>query len=168
MSKLILSLWVDLICRGSHLCDPQAPKKDSFSGFLRLQRQMNQHIKLAKPGDMLRSLEDQTPVHQDSFTAGSSNAVSLLPSLFSNSTKLHTQLCVSLAQLESLTAKEPTSLPRMTWNLGPRGSEGICAYYNPCNIATDFLCPYSPIPSCPHIGMPHRNKFCRLLSFIRR
>lgn len=126
---------------------------------------MNQHIKIAKPGDTVRSLEDQTPVHQGSFTAGSLNAECfppsllpsllpslppfLLPSFFSNNTKLQTQLCLSLAQLESLTAKEPSSLPRMIWSLGPQGSEGYVLIIIHCNIAMGFLCPYSPYLPTP-------------------
>lgn len=97
MPKLILSLWVNLVCEGSRLCDPQAPKKDSFRGFLRLQRQMNQHIKIAKPGDIGSWMIKLQSIKIPSQQGPQMLSVSLPPSLFSNNTKLQTQLCLSLA-----------------------------------------------------------------------
>lgn len=133
-------------------------------------------------------MEGQTPVHQDSFTAGSSSAECLppsfspspfSPSLFSNNTKLQIHPCLSLAQLDSLAAKEPTSLSRMTWSLDHRALRDICLLESSVTLPQillahtphTFLTSYRHAPTWTYPDAPRETSHCLtphdLLSFIK-
>jgi hypothetical protein len=62
---------------------------------------------------------------------------------------------VCLTHLESPTAKDPSSIPWMTWSFGPLGSEtDMCLPH--CH--TDCPCPSSlHLPMCLTLSLPYMN-----------